>query len=74
MFSSCISRGEKSVKYLLSQRKYDITFAHSIKDWEIETENMGRGKSVIENEKDRNRETLQIIVERKRKIDGKRGE
>ena len=45
------------MKYLLSQRKYDITFAHSIKDWEIETENMGRGKSVIENENDRNRET-----------------
>jgi hypothetical protein len=46
MFSSCISRGKKSVKYLLSQRKYDITFAHSIKDLEIETENMG-GEKVL---------------------------
>jgi hypothetical protein len=55
------------VKYLLSQRKYDITFAHSIKDWEIETENMGRGKSVIENEKDRNRETERDNCGEKRK-------
>jgi hypothetical protein len=62
------------VKYLLSQRKYDITFAHSIKDWEIETENMGGEKVLEKMRKTETERQSDIIVERKRKKDGKRGE
>ena len=74
MFSSCISKGKKSVKYLLSQRKYDITFAHSIKDLEIETENMGGEKVLQKMRKTETERQSEIIVERKGKKDGKRGE
>ena len=47
------------MKYLLSQRKYDITFAHSIKNSKGETEKR-KEKSVRLNRKDRNRNRMKF--------------